>query len=198
MELTDAEEKAATVIGVAVASYYFVFGGLWFLFHYLWTWRASNNLSRLGSHGRTYHPALLIVVAIVGLFSLGIAFPFVTILVIPISAFIPLLITQEIWRGSNPAYLIEGTNWKTGKGSFLVTTWWLLSMVFPILILLPLVPTKLDLVIQIEWFYLTIGILIAYCVIYVLVIMRVNYRQYAKYMAWASQGGVVSRKPGRR
>jgi serine/threonine protein kinase len=190
-------EQIALVVSIAFGVYYLVFGFLWGLFQLLWLWRASNNLTRLGSHHRVYPPVILLIAAlVVGLGILGIAvFPFLAIIAIPLSTVIPLLILQEVWRGSNPTFLVEGTNWKSGKGSSLITTWWLLSMIFPLLLLLPLFPTVLDFVIQIEWFYLTIGILVAYIAIYILVIVRVNYRQTTKYMAWARQGGVVGRRP---
>lgn len=68
-------------------------------------------------------------------------------------------------------------------------------MLFPILVLMPLIPTTLDFAIQIEWFYLTIAILLAYCIMYIVVLLRVNYRQATKYIGWASQGGIVRRKP---
>ncbi len=196
-EEAEQRKQIAAIVGIGIGIYYLVFGSLWFLFQMLWTWRASNNLDRLGSHGRRYHPALILLSGVVILLGVGgvTVFPFLAIIAIPVSAAIPLLILQEIWRGSNPTFLVQGTTWKTGKGSTLITSWWLLSMLFPILVLMPLIPTTLDFAIQIEWFYLTIAILLAYCIMYIVVLLRVNYRQATKYIGWASQGGIVRRKP---
>lgn len=196
-DLDEAARNLAKAVIIAFGVFYFVFGGLWSLMQLLWIWRASNNLDRLGSHNRLYHPAILIVVAFVMIFGFAgiVVFPILAIIAIPLSAIIPCLMLQEIWRGSNPTFLVEGNSWKTGKGSLLITVWWIMSIVFPVLVLLPLLPTTLSFVIQIEWFYLTIGILIAYIVLYIAVLVRINYRQSAKYYAWARQGGVVSRRP---
>ncbi len=181
--------QLAAVVAIAFGVYFTVFGSLWLLFQMLWTWRVSNNLAALGAFGRKYHPALMLLG--VGAFLLGILLLFVnpipSLILIPTATIIPLLMLQEVWRGSNPTYLALDGGWKRGKGSFVVLSWWLLSLVFPILLLLPLLPVGLiDEVglswqTSLEWLYVTVGILIGYCVLYALMIVRVGYRQERKY-----------------
>jgi hypothetical protein len=183
------EEKVAAGIAILFGIYFTVFGSLWLLFQMLWTWRVSNNLAALGAFGRKYHPALMLLG--VGAFLLGILLLFVnpipSLILIPTATIIPLLMLQEVWRGSNPTYLAMDGGWKRGKGSFVILSWWLLSLVFPLLLLLPLLPVGLinevglSWKISLEWFSVTVGILIGYCVLYGLMIVRVGYRQERKY-----------------
>lgn len=186
----------AIAILVCFLSYFLLFGLLCFMLYFFWLLRSSNNLTCLGSYKKTFHPIFFLSVFVLGLVSLLAIpnLPWVPILASVLCSILPLLILQEIWRGSNPTYLVEGVGWKKSKGSFMIFSWWLLSMIFPILLVLPLLPTTLNLNIQIEWFYVTIGILAVYYVLFVLVILRIDYRQKTKYLAWARQGGVVPQR----
>lgn len=186
------KEQAAVVIAVGFGCYFFVFGSLWQLFQLLWTWRVSNNLNALGASNRVYHPWLMLLcvaVMILGAFSLLI-FPPLALVAFPVATILPLLILQEVWRGSNPNYLQVNGGWKRAKGSFLILSWWLLSLVFPVLLILPILPVGFfekmgfDWSVSLNWFYVTIGILVAYCVMYGAVLARVNFRQWRKYNAW--------------
>ncbi len=97
----------------------------------------------------------------------------------------PLFALQELWKGSNPSHLLEGDTWKKGKTSLTVFSWWLCTLLLPVFVLLPVLPNSFEGELSEAWFFLTVGISIAYWLMGTAIILRVNYRQGKKFRAWA-------------
>ncbi|HHG86578.1 MAG TPA: hypothetical protein ENJ82_17645 [Bacteroidetes bacterium] len=100
----------------------------------------------------------------------------------------PLLTFQEIWKGSNPEFLIQGTKWRRSPRSFLIFSWWLTSLALPVLIALPFLPTSFEGYVYESWFFLGVGLVAVYWLLSILLVIRINRRQMAKFRALARQG----------
>lgn len=165
-----------------------------FLFLNLWYWRVSDNLEALGSKGRRYHPLLIVFLSIgfqVGLV-LTILQMWVGIAIMVLGVFLPLMAFQEVWRGSNPSYLEHGENWKKSPASTLLFFWWLTWLLLPILTLLPFLPDTPIGTESLTWFYISTVLACSNLFLIVLMILRTNRRQHAKFKAWARHSGSSS------
>ena len=152
----------------------------------IWYSRVSSNLQALGSEGRIWHPALLIGLIVVLLVSA--IQPILMLIIVVGLSILALLAFQEIWKGSNPNYLQKGYNWKKSRGSFLIFSWAIASITFPPLLLLPFLPVGGDANLSKDWFLVAVGIVGIYWLLSILLVLRINMRQSAKYKAWARQG----------
>ncbi len=92
---------------------------------------------------------------------------------------------QQIWKGSNPVFQLPGEQWKASQGSFLILSRWVLSFLFPALMFMPLVSDSPGEAVSREWFLFWVSLSIAYWVISVLVIVRINLRQNIKFRTLA-------------
>jgi len=84
----------------------------------VWMYRMAANLPKLGRQGRTWAPGW------------GVASWFVP----PCAVYaVPWLMFKELWKGSDPACAPGDPAWKSGRTSRLVTWWWVLYGLVPIL-----------------------------------------------------------------
>lgn len=84
----------------------------------VWMFRMAANLRKLGRPGQTWAPGW------------GIAAWFVPPCIIYA---VPWLMFKELWRGSDPALASGDPGWKRGPVSPLVTLWWVLYGLAPLL-----------------------------------------------------------------
>lgn len=84
----------------------------------IWMFRMSSNLRRLQRQGQTWAPGW------------GIASWFVPPCVVYA---VPWLMFKELWKGSDPAIAPGDPGWKHAKVSPLVTVWWVLYGLVPLL-----------------------------------------------------------------
>jgi Domain of unknown function (DUF4328) len=85
----------------------------------IWMYRMASNLRKLGRQGQTWAPGW------------GIASWFVPPCVVYA---VPWLMFKELWRGSDPELGAGGdTSWKRGPVPPLVTVWWVLYGLVPLL-----------------------------------------------------------------
>lgn len=93
---------------VAATSVYLVVAVGMLVVMIVWTWRASSNNAALGRD----HPRLGSPWAIAGW-------------LIPLAnAVLPVLVMQDLWRGSDPTTLRGDMRWRIGARSALVGWWW--------------------------------------------------------------------------
>lgn len=84
----------------------------------IWMYRMASNLRKLGRPGQTWVPGW------------GIAGWFVP----PCFIYaVPWLMFKELWKGSDPACAPADPNWKQGRVPPLVTIWWVLYGLVPLL-----------------------------------------------------------------
>jgi|GEM_PF-5115173 len=153
------------------------------IFYTLWFARVSTNLRALGALDQRFNWAFILVslLTVVG----GSATLFIStvigIVLIVLGLILPLFMIQEIWKASNPNYLSISVNWKQSKGSFMVVTWWIISLLFPVMIVLPTVPTSFVGNNYKAWFFLGISLNGLYWLLTMLLILRINRRQLVKF-----------------
>ncbi len=184
-------EEALALLTVPLV-FMFLSGLLFFIFYYWWLWRSSANLGKLGSLKRKYHPLLLAGINLLTILtfpgvisSSGKAILFIGLLVIG-QAILSLLTLQEIWKGSDSSFLQTGISWKQAKSSFLIFSRWALSFIFPVLLFLPFLSFSVNLQVSQAWFFFWVGMIALYWLLTILVIVRINMRQRAKYLALAN------------
>jgi hypothetical protein len=84
----------------------------------IWMFRMASNLRQLGRVGQTWVPG----------WAIGAWF------VPPCVVYaVPWLMFKELWRGSDPAVAPGDPDWKKGKVPPLITLWWVLYGLVPIL-----------------------------------------------------------------
>ncbi|MEZ4826447.1 MAG: protein kinase [Bacteroidia bacterium] len=174
-----------------------------YIFFIAWIWKSSNNLEALGSQNQRFHPisvlgSLAAIIFFIFFFtgSLKIfeeaagAILIIAILVILITIF-PQLILQEIWRGSNPAFVSSGNSWKKSKGSFMILSWWIMGLFFPVILIFPLLP---DIHFRVSrlWFLTGVSLFIGFIILGILMVIRINLRQQSKYEAIAKHHSALN------
>ena len=173
---------------------FFVGGGLFEVFYLWWLWRTSSNLSALGSRDRRFAPLYLFIIFLMtALILLGGGKDAILIVIglLVLSSILSLYTLQEIWKGSDATFLIPGTGWKRGKGSFLIFSRWAMSFLFPFIVFLPVLPSFQKTIHQ-SWFIFWIGMIILYWAMTIIAVSRINFRQRMKYLALAKLGSAAS------
>lgn len=167
-----------------------------YIFFIAWIWKSSNNLEAFGSQNQRFHPisvlgstgAILFFVfffsGALKMFEEGAGIFLVVIILIVLLAIFPQLILQEIWRGSNPAYVTSGNTWKKSKGSFMILSWWIMGLFFPVILIFPLLP-DINFKVSKLWFLTGISLFLGFIVLGLLMVIRINMRQQSKYEAIA-------------
>jgi Domain of unknown function (DUF4328) len=84
----------------------------------IWMFRMAANLRKLGREGQTWAPGW------------GIGAWFVPPCVVYA---VPWLMFKELWKGSDPAVAQGDPNWKQGSVSPVITVWWVLYGLVPLL-----------------------------------------------------------------
>jgi hypothetical protein len=79
----------------------------------VWTWRAAKNQQALGRANPRFGPGWAIGAWFVPLANLV----------------LPLLVVQDLWRGSDASVARERPDWRAAKGSALVGWWWAIGIV---------------------------------------------------------------------
>ncbi len=99
----DADDKvqAALIIGVALSLAVLVL-------IIIWTWRAAKNNETLGRRFPRFSPGWTIAGWLIPLANLV----------------LPVLVLQDLWRGSDPHVLRDDHGWRSGPGSGLVGWYW--------------------------------------------------------------------------
>ena len=101
--LEDADDLASTAVGLF--GFFTLATAVVFI---IWMWRAAKNNEALGRSNPRLGPG----------WSIGGWF-------IPLANFvIPVLIMQDLWRGSDATVARNDHTWRTGKGSAIVGWWW--------------------------------------------------------------------------
>jgi hypothetical protein len=107
IDAADRADNADNLVGAAVGILALVSLAI-FVLLIIWLWRAAKNNEALGRLQPRLGPGW----AIGGWF-----IPFANLI-------IPVLILQDLWRGSNPAIARGDPGWRTSKGSGLVGWYW--------------------------------------------------------------------------
>jgi hypothetical protein len=104
LDRVDAADNAVAGAAVAVFMLTIAIAVLFII----WMWRAANNNEALGRR----NPRLSDGWAIGGWF-------------IPVANFVlPILIMQDLWRGSDPSVPRDHPDWRQARGSGLIGVWW--------------------------------------------------------------------------
>lgn len=193
-QATEVLTESELVQGVVLLVFFALGYLLYITFFTWWLNRANENLKAFGSEKSNaipYYP-------IMGVLTLGFFFPDVQqilggkfflvlagVMFILIAASFKTL--QQIWKGSNPAFLIVGEGWKKSKGSFLIVFRWALSFLFPIFLILPFIPSTSNMEISKAWFFFWVGMSLLYWVLTMIIISRISLRQRAKFRALAKR-----------
>lgn len=167
---------------------------MYHIFFIWWLVRISDNISALGSKNVRTEPyyllsTLLILLLFVPVIRdyLGSKTLIFAALLILYQIITSLLTLQVIWKASNPVFLQNNEAWKKSKGSFLVLSRWALSFLFPVFLLLPFIPINADMTFSKPWFFFGVVMSALYWLISISVIMRINLRQKAKFLALAKR-----------
>lgn len=175
------------------------------VFFLVWFSRVSRNLTALGIRKRSYPSVVMvfsIIANIVGMALILSVFvegdssgtnytpflAFIGVILTIVGLALPLFVFQEIWRGSNPNYLDQTEKWKKSPGSAMIFIWWLISILLPLVVFLPFFQGSLYKEGAQLWFVLTTGLVGAYWVIAMLLVIRINRRQVSKFWGWVRQG----------
>lgn len=192
-ELSDSQRQAIEkeVLAVAlVALGIFAIGALLSgIFFLVWFFRVSANLYSLGSMGQRYHRILMLgsfIALLIGAALLLLIPVFGAILMVA-SLVLPLLMFQEVWKGSNPSYLGTDSQWRRSKPSFMIFSWWITSLLLPIMVVIPILPNSIQGLTYKGWFFLGTGLIALYWLLSMLLVIRINRRQASKFNALARQ-----------
>ncbi len=176
-----------------------VFGLLTLVLFWFWYYRVSVNMRSLGSRGQRFIPLVFVSIVLAVIAFIALSFPkpssngfeemnrlnIMAMIVTFVLLVPPLFALQELWKGSNPSQRVEGYIWRRSASSFLIFSWWLCSLLLPVLIILPVLPNTFEGKLSEIWFFITVGITIGYWAMGVVFILRVNYRQSKKYLGWS-------------
>lgn len=178
------ETVGATIAVLALLTFTMLLSGIFFL---VWFGRASRNLTALGSAGQSYKSWFLTICFLIVLTGLVVLVlqPIAGLVLILLGLILPLNIFQEVWKGSNPNFLEQGQSWKKTRSSFMIFSWWLGTLLMPVIIVLPFLPISLEGINYKEWFTFTIALSVAYWFLCIMVVMRINQRQLSKFKALA-------------
>ncbi len=92
----------------------------------VWLWRAAKNNEALGRRHARFGPGWTIGAWFV---------PFANLV-------LPLLVVQQLWRGSSAAVGRDDPDWKRARRSGLVVVWWISQLAWPVLISFGVVPDE--------------------------------------------------------
>jgi hypothetical protein len=192
MNTTDAQNFAKEVQALAIASLGILAIGILMAgtFFMVWFFRVSANLYALGSMGQRYHRIFMLISFVALLIGGGLVVvnPIVGVILMIGSLVTPLLMFQEVWKGSNPSYLGSDAKWRQSKSSFMIFSWWITSILLPVIVVIPFWVTPFEWLTYKGIFFLGIGLVATYWLLSMLLVIRINRRQAAKFNALARQG----------
>jgi hypothetical protein len=156
------------------------------LFLSIWYGKASQNLYALGARRIQWSwPIFMVggVCLVIGL--LGSLAHIGFILAYFLGSIVLISSLQEVWKGSNPSYLVNGAEWRRSGSSKLILAWGITGILFPVFVVAAFLPNTIGGSIGIEWYLFNMFMLASHIVLAFLMVIRINLRQRAKYLAWA-------------